>query len=141
MIRIKDYIFNENEIEQLQEISNFTDDEEVIHEKVLQVCRKTKSDFYMLDTTFEDIEWNYGNTELEELKLDYSAVVTGYKKLEEENKKLKFAMQDTYVSANDTCGELQQRIDKIKEYIKENEKEFGSLLDNEKIILKIIDGE
>ena len=115
MIRIKDYIFNENEIEQLQEISNFTDDEEVIHEKVLQVCRKTKSDFYLLDTTFEDIEWNYGSD------------------------KAQISLQNQ--SANDTCGELQQRIDKIKEYIKENEEEFGSLLDNEKTILKIIDGE
>lgn len=34
--------------------------------------------------------------------------------------------------------ELQQRINKAIEYIKENEKEYGSLEDNEKIILKIL---
>ena len=130
MIRIKDYIFNENEIKWFEKDN-----------KDIKVVFVNDTHIYIRNTTFEDIEWNYGNTELEELKLDYSAVVTGYKKLEEENKKLKFAMQDTYVSANDTCGELQQRIDKIKEYIKENEEEFGSLLDNEKTILKIIDGE
>ena len=37
--------------------------------------------------------------------------------LEEENKRLNFCMQDTYDSANDTCGELQQKIDKAIEYI------------------------
>ena len=36
---------------------------------------------------------------------------------------------------------LLQKIDKVKEYIKENEKEYGSLLDNEKIILGIIEGD
>ena len=42
---------------------------------------------------------------------------------------------------NEILIELQQRIDKAIEYIKENEKEYGSLEDNEKIILDILRGE
>ena len=61
-------------------------------------------------------------TELTELKSDYSLVVA-------ENKKLKSSIQDTYDSANDTCGELQQRIKKLEE---ENEylKVFNKTLMN-----------
>jgi hypothetical protein len=36
---------------------------------------------------------------------------------------------------------LQQRIEKAIKYIEENQKEYGSLLDNEKIILGILKGE
>ena len=36
--------------------------------------------------------------------------------------------------------ELQHRIDKAIEYIKSNEKEYGSLEENEKIILNILRG-
>ena len=110
MIRIKDYIFNEKEIVKIQ-FDDGSKEMEIDH---------TNGNRTFIDGTFDDIEWNYGNPELEELKLDYSAVVTSYKKLEEENKKLKSAMQDTYDSANDTCGELQQRIDKAIKYINSN---------------------
>ena len=114
MIRIKDYILNENEIVKIQ-FDDGSKEMEIDH---------TNGNRTFIDGTFDDIEWNYGNTESEELKLDYSAVVTSYKKLEEENKKLKSAMQDTYDSANDTCGELQQRIDKAIEYIHNNRPVF-----------------
>jgi predicted nuclease with TOPRIM domain len=103
MIRIKDYIFNENDIKVIEN-----------DEDLLTIIFKDGS-YRETQGTFNDIEWNYGTTELEELKLDYSAVVSGYKKLEEENKKLKSAMKDTYDSANDTCGELQQRIKELEE--------------------------
>ena len=108
MIKIKDYIFNENEIEYIKQDKD--------HLSLYFKRKKGVAYRFISNATFDDIEWNYGNTDLEELKLDYSAVVTSYKKLEEESKKLKFAMQDTYDSANDTCGELQQ---KLKETIKE----------------------
>lgn len=51
---------------------------------------------------------------LKELE-DYKSRI---EELEEENKRLKCCMQDTYDSANDICGELQQKIDKAIEYIK-----------------------
>lgn len=40
----------------------------------------------------------------------------------------------------DKRDDLQQRIDKAVEYIKQNEKEYGSLEDNEKILLDILKG-
>ena len=87
MIRIKDYIFNENEILAIhKDKMNGGIDFEYGNDKF-----KT-----FPDATFEDIEWNYGSD------------------------KAQISLQNQ--SANDTCGELQQRIDKIKEYIKQNEK-------------------
>lgn len=50
----------------------------------------------------------------------WNAVKEYMKELQEENKRLKFAMKDTYDSANDTCSELQQRIDKAIEYCENN---------------------
>ena len=41
---------------------------------------------------------------------------------------------------NAKVNELQSKIDKAIKYIKENEKEYGSLEDNEKIILEILKG-
>lgn len=104
MIKIKDYIFNENEIKWYEK-----DNEDI---KVVFV---NDTHIYIDDTTFEDIEWNYGNTELEELKLDYSAVVTGYKKLEEENKEL---VETNYNLATKKT-EFEEENKKLKETIKE----------------------
>ena len=133
MIKIKDYIFNESEIQYIMQ-----DDKE------LHIVFKNVNGFYV-EATFDDIEWNYGQNKADdeyiELSNKYQRLLNRNEELEEENKRLDFCMQDTYDSANDTCEELQQRINNIKEYIKENEKIYGSLLDNEKIILKIIDGE
>lgn len=67
--------------------------------------------------------------------------------LQEENKRLKFTIQDTYDSANDTCGELQQRIDKAIGYIIERYDYQGHALthtfdkDNVRELLKILKGE
>ena len=59
-----------------------------------------------------------------------------------ENEQLKennLAMQEEMAR---TWAKLQQKediINKIKQYLKENEKEYGNLEENEKIILRIID--
>lgn len=55
-----------------------------------------------------------GNESYYDVPEDFALII---KQLEEENKKLKFATQDTYDSANDTCRELQQRINKALGYI------------------------
>jgi len=99
MIRIKDYIFNENEIVKIQ----FDDGS-----KEMEIDHKN-GDMTFIDGTFDDIEWNYGQSnikedeyielsnkyqrlsnrneeleeELKELKDDYSILVTGYKKLKD----------------------------------------------------------
>ena len=52
MIRIKDSIFNENEIVYIMEYS----------EKELQVMFKNNNDIY-IEATFEDIEWNCDSQE------------------------------------------------------------------------------
>ena len=147
MIRIKDYILNENEIVKIQ----FDDGS-----KEMEIDHKNGNRTF-IDGTFDDIEWNYDKNnniheeyvisqlkdyenkikdleeELNELKSDYSLVVT-------ENKKLKFSMQDTYDSANDTCGELQQRINKTIKYVEQIDdwdiKDF-----RRKELLKILKGE
>ena len=77
MIRIKDSIFNENEIVYIMEYS----------EKELQVMFKNNNDIY-IEATFEDIEWNYEYSHY----IDKDSVKFSDKsiqELEEENKKLK----------------------------------------------------
>ena len=106
MIRIKDYIFNENEIVKIQ----FDDGS-----KEMEIDHKN-GNMTFIDGTLDDIEWNYEQSnikedeyielsnkyqklsnrneeleeenekleeELKELKNDYSILVTGYKKLKE----------------------------------------------------------
>lgn len=91
--------------------------------EILEILNDLEND-YDRDITLEEINLIRDyitklHAELKELRDDYSIVVTGYKKLKDKNK----------------------AITAIKKYIKENEKEFGSLLENEKTILRIIDGE
>lgn len=50
------------------------------------------------------------------------------RRLQEENKQLKEQLQ-----------QKEDIINKIKKYLRENEKEYGSLEENEKIILQILD--
>ncbi len=147
MIRIKDYIFNENEIEQLQEISNFTDDEKVVHEKVLQVCRKTKSDFYMLDATFDDIEWNYADKEInylrhrekelkyynEILENQYQDKLKEIKELEEKNntyKQIMASREKKLTVYKNKIKELEEENKKLKE---ELIKMYGVVAENSKL--------
>lgn len=75
MIKIKDYIFNENEIEYIkQELEGL-----IVCPKAINVELEA-----IENATFEDIEWNY--TGYEKVQPDYENII---KKYEEENKRLK----------------------------------------------------
>lgn len=65
------------------------------------------------------------------------------------NKQLEMVMKKEYpfivengiiCRKNKEIQDYKSRIDKAIEYIKENEKEYGSLEDNERIILNILNG-
>ena len=58
----------------------------------------------------------------------------------EQEKKMWQEDLDMIAKLNKEVDELHNRIDKAIKYIKENEKEYGSLEDNEKIILEILKG-
>ena len=86
MIRIKDYILNENELLGIVYIKE---------KNKLELISKDKYSEFIENATFEDIEWNYGVTfkilsEEEQLKQNsikfYSKTL---EELEEENKRLK----------------------------------------------------
>lgn len=62
------------------------------------------------------------------------SINNGLNLIEELNKLAIEDTQEKYIR------ELLNRIDKAIKYIKENEKEYGSLEDNEKIILEILKG-
>ena len=104
MIRIKDSIFNENEIQYIMEYS----------EKELQIIFKDHSDIYV-EATFDDIEWNYGSSEkiqidkleeeLNELKSDYSLVVAENKKYKE-----KFGKARKYMFLNANYNEYMSEL-------------------------------
>ena len=113
MIRIKDSIFNENEIVYIMEYS----------EKELQVMFIDNNDIY-IEATFEDIEWNYEYSHY----IDKDSVKFSDKsiqELEEENKKLKDKVLElsnhlSLYSSEETMlkeiENLKARIDKVKEY-------------------------
>lgn len=66
------------------------------------------------------------------------------KELEEENKRLKTCMQDTYDSANDICGELQSKINKAIRYIENDTFKCKNQFQQEEYdysLLKILKGE
>lgn len=115
MIRIKDYIFNENEIREIKQCKNYLRLDLTYSVPYLHID----------DATFDDIEWNYENfndcKQLEEIILVRDKKI---KELEEENKKLKkpsnyYQYASKLVKNN--CESLQQKIDKAIEYIKEGQ--------------------
>lgn len=61
----------------------------------------------------------YGGRHYGKTYREFEKIKKRIEELEKENKRLKFAMQDTYDSANDTCGELQQRIKELEEELYE----------------------
>lgn len=61
-----------------------------------------------------------------------------HKQVETMNKE---QLLDLCKSTTSIIDDLQDKIDKVIEYIESNEKEYGSLEDNEKIILDILRGE
>ena len=81
MIRIKDYIFNENEIVKIQ-FDDGSKEMEIDH---------TNRNRTFIDGTFEDIEWNYGQSNIKddeyiELSNKYQRLSNRTEELEEENK-------------------------------------------------------
>ena len=85
MIKIKDYIFNGNEIKM------FVDGERI------KVVFKNDTHIY-IDATYEDIEWNYGTPQETQRQMQKELCKSCYyrdtisnklKELEEENEKLK----------------------------------------------------
>jgi chromosome segregation ATPase len=79
-----------------------------------------------------DLQENYNN-ELDEKDLLI-------KNLEDKLNTQRKYYQNRLMKIQQKNEQLQQRIDKAIKYIKENQKEYGSLLDNEKIILGILKG-
>jgi len=105
MIKIKDYIFDEDIITEIHKIDD-----------VLNVYIRNGNIDYIKDATFEDIEWNYGNNISE--SLSYDLAKARIEELEEENKKLKEELEDinvskdNYVKLVNKVGELTEKIDK-----------------------------
>ena len=90
MIKIRDYIFNENEIERINHID--------IHGNRLHITFKNNKETYVEFATFDDIEWNYGTPQETQRQMQKELCKSCYyrdtisnelKELEEENKKLK----------------------------------------------------
>lgn len=82
--------------------------------------------------------------QIELLKKDVSFKDKEIDRLEEENEKLKKQCKHRYEYARDIEGKYvieNLKIKAITKYLKDIEKEYGSLLDNEKIILKIATGD
>ena len=80
MIKIKEYIFNENEI-------LHTGGTGWTERKQIEVITKNNELYYIDDVTFRDIEWNYENNISE--SLSYDLAKARIEELEEENKTLK----------------------------------------------------
>ena len=162
MIKIKNHIYNENEIISIHESTE---------NDSISIKFKTDSYFILENATFEDIEWNYENNNeycnvfyedrikeleeenktLKELNVcvgcdnnpDYK---TRIKELEEENKKLNELVQFNVK----TTTTLTKRINKAIEYIEEHKRNvydtfgegivFGEM-GGIKEIIKILKGE
>ena len=87
MIRIKDYIFNENEIREIKQCKNY-----------LRLDLTYRGPYLCInDANYEDIEWNYdikikdilnGIDREEEITKKYHELLVDYKNLEKENKQL-----------------------------------------------------
>lgn len=85
------------------------------------------------------------------MMLDYSQLIMYTSSLEELNdinrkeierlEEINEELGRDYSRANNEFLKLHSIIKEVREYIKDNEKEYGSLEDNEKIILEILDKE
>lgn len=135
MIRIKDHIFNDNEIFDISQ-SDFDGKRVIVH------FINTDRYISIEKATFEDIEWNYENNN-EYCNVFYEDII---KELKEENKKLKEENKHIFTNVNDDellrsnainfaeANELRQRIDKVIDYIEdiEEDKEVDNLFINKK---------
>lgn len=125
MIKIKDYIFNENEISHIIHMMN-----ENLDTEYLNIFGKDGSLKSCISATFDDIEWNYVD------KVHDDKLEKAYKKVKEE---LVF-MTDLQKDSLGKRLELQHRIDKAIEYIESyhNTALFESDKEN---LIKILEGE
>ena len=96
MIKIKDYIFNENEIREIKQCKNY-----------LRLDLTYSGPYLHIDdATFEDIEWNYGGQPSKEW-LDM------YRKLDDNNLELMDELDNTYKRIK----ELEEENKKLKEQL------------------------
>ena len=117
MIKIKDYIFNENEIEYIKkELEGI-----IVCPKAVNVELKA-----IENATFEDIEWNYENNN-EYCNVFYEDRI---KELEEENKTLK-----------ESLGEMTKRNVKATVYIEKNSSAFNGEEEHLDKVYTILKGE
>ena len=95
MIKIKDYIFNENEMVYIKSGISFTN---TFGKNNSLNIRTKEKDLLIENATFEDIEWNYGTLQATKRQIQkelckncyYRDIISNkLKELEEENKKLK----------------------------------------------------
>ena len=154
MIKIKDYIFNENEIDYIKSGTTFKENSTPLLVKTNGLNVKTKKK----DLLFEDatLENDYGTCELENSKLRSEII-----ELKEENKRLSknqryykngvFSLENDKETMSDMIDDYKSRIDKAIEYIEEHVAvcAFGNKAlphwefddDNIQDLLKILKGE
>lgn len=144
MIKIKDYIFNENEIIHIGEVG-------WSEARRIEVITKNNKIYYIDDIHIRDIEWNYGKDENNKLKEDNRELIETNmklaiknKELEEENNELK---ELNVCVGCDNNPDYKSRILKAIEYIIERYDYQGHALthtfdkDNVRELLKILKGE
>lgn len=100
MIKIKNYIFNENEINYINQSGEF-----------LYISTKESNLLRPIIATFDDIEWNYDKNN----NIHEEYVISQLKEYEEEHKEL---VETNYNLATKKT-ELEDRINKAIEYVKE----------------------
>lgn len=144
MIRIKDYIFNENEIEYIkQELEGL-----IVCPKAINVELEA-----IENATFEDIEWNYDNNNIHEeyvisqLK-DYENKIKEY---EEELTEAEYFSTDLYNSKINLSNKIRKAIEYINNteedkeedslFIHKKEKSFLTFYKIKNDLLKILKGE
>lgn len=140
MIRIKDYIFNEKEINQIRF--------EPAH-KIIVDAKYSNSFIYIGEATFDDIEWNYGNNISE--SLSYNLAKARIEELEKENKKLEERVGQFSNTINDlgrTNVNIQRKInnalkdtEELYKMTKEQDSDNVNLIDRLENILKTLKGE
>lgn len=119
MIKIKDYIFNDNEIDMF----NYHRDTDTL--QVINTINNERLDTFITNTTFEDIEWNYGSDKAQ-ISLQNQLV-----KLQQEKEELK----EEYITLEKDYGTSEIENDKLRTKIKQLEEEnhhiFANVNDDE----------
>ena len=133
MIKINDYIFNENEIVYINEYDA----------ESLGIMLKGKDKCILVDAHIEDIEWNYEQEQIVNCEVYQEHIniqIQRIKELEEENKTLK---ELNVCVGCDNNPDYKTRIDKAIEYIKQSQNYIlpNNVYVNGNDLLKILKGE